>query len=198
MAALLGGLGSASQAAGFSQTASLLSTGLNAVGDVISGIGQANQYNYQAQVAANNAVIQKANSDAAITSGSSEESIAKLKAGETTASQTAAQAANGIDVGVGSPVAVRQSGQNIGALDAALIHFNAARASQSALNAAATDTANSAAYKMAAGNAITGGVSKALDSIISGATSVSSKYSQYQLSGAMGSNTDTTPAGWES
>lgn len=187
MGALTQGLGTAGQAAGASLTSGVLSTGLAALGSLSTGFGQAQQFNYQAQVAQNNATISKENEGAALAAGQTEESQSKLRTGQLISSQKAAQASNGIDVNVGSPAAVRESTATVGAMDAALIHFNAARQAYGLANQASNFSAQAAADQAAASNAKASGISKAALSLISGATSVGAKYSQYKLSGALAS-----------
>lgn len=185
MGTLTSGLGSASGAAASSMQWGLAGTALSAVGDLSQGIGQSQLYGYQAQVAANNAAIERQNSSSALAAGSYSESVSKMQTSERISSQKAAQGANGVDVNVGSPVAVRDSTATVGSLDAAMIHFNAARQSAGLANEAASYEAQASADRYASSNAIDSGITKAATSLISGATSVASKYSQYKLSGAV-------------
>lgn len=160
------------------------STGLNAAGSLLSGIGAGQQAGYQAGVAQNNAAIENANAQATLVAGQVQESQSKLRTGEIIGQQKAAQGANGLDVNVGSAAEVRQSTANIGAMDAALIHYNASRAAFGQEQQAANYTAQAALDKKAASGDVLSGVFKAGTSILSGASSISGKYAQYQLSGA--------------
>lgn len=187
MGALTQGLGTAEQAAKGSLTAGLIGTGLSAVGDITSGYGSAQQFNYQAQIAQNNAAISRQNEDAGLVAGSYEESQAKLRTGQTVSAQRAAQASNGIDVNIGSPVDVRNSTATVGALDAAMIHYNAARAAYGAESSALNFEAQADADRRAASNAKRAGISKAAMTLAGGSTSVAAKYSQYKNSGALSS-----------
>lgn len=185
MGALAQRLGTAGQAAKGSILQGALGLGLSTVGDISSGIGQAQQYNYMAQVAANNAEIQRQNEQASLASVGYEESAAKLQTTQTIASQKAAQAANGIDVNVGSPVAVRNTTATLGAMDAAALHYNAARQAFG-LEADASNLDAQAALDRAAGkNAKAVGFSKAASTLLTGASSLSSKWAQFKYSGAL-------------
>ncbi len=159
------------------------STAASAAGDIASGVGLSQQYTFQSQVAMNNAAIDRANATAAIAQGSFEESASKLHTGQILASQKTAYAAGGIDVGIGSPAQVRDSTAKMGALDAALLHYNASRTALGLEQQAANDESQANIYKMAASNAKTAGYSKAATTILSGASSLANKWSQFQLSG---------------
>lgn len=161
------------------------STGLTAVSDLLGGIGGQQQYNYRAQVANNNAAIERNNADATRAAGVVEESNSKLRTGMTMAAQKAAQAANGVDVNVGSAAQVRQSTANVGAIDAAMIHYNAARAAFGQQALAANYDAQAKLDRKAGTGALTEGLFKAGSSVLSGASSLSEKYAQFKLSGAV-------------
>lgn len=181
MGALTGGMGTAAQAAQSSIQWGAAGTALSALGALSAGKGQAQQYMYQSQVATNNAAITRQNESAGLVAGGYEESANKLATGQLIAGQKAAQAANGLDVNVGSPVAVRDSAATLGAMDAATIHFNAARAAYGLESEAGNLDAQSSLYKAAAKGAKTAGLAKAASTIISGASSLSSKWDQYKL-----------------
>lgn len=178
------GFGSAGSAAQSSMNWGTASTGLNAAGDLISGIGQSQQYGYAAQVAQNNARIMQLNAAATQESGMYEAEASKFKYGQLEAEQKAAQAANGVDVNIGSPAAVRHSTETISAMDAAMIHYNASRVAWGQENEANAYTTQSKLDKLAGSNAILGGLFKAGGTLLSGASSLSGKAAQYQLSGA--------------
>lgn len=184
------GFTNASSAAQGSMNFGGASTALQGVSDVLSGVGGMEQYNYRAQVAQNNAAVEKSNADAALAAGQAEESNSKLRTGMTMAAQKAAQAANGINVNVGSPAQVRQSTANVGAIDAAMIHYNAARAAFGEQALAANYAAQAKLDRRAGVGALTEGLFKGASSILSGASSLSEKYAQFKLSGASGASSD--------
>jgi len=161
------------------------SVGSGAIGDILGGVGQMEQFNYRGQVAANNAKIERANAEATLAAGQSEESMSKLRTGVTMAAQKAAQAANGVQVGVGSAAEVRQSTANVGAIDAAMIHYNAARAALGQENLASNYDAQATLDRRAGMGALIEGLGKSGSSVLSGASSLSNKYAQYLQSGAL-------------
>jgi hypothetical protein len=173
--------GSAQGAANDSFAWSRAATGLSAGGELAGGLGGFQLANYQAAVAANNAKIAAANAQAATASGSFEESAEKEKTGQVVGEQAAAYGAHNIDVNVGSPVAVKQSTQTVGALDAAMIHYNAAKAAFGFNVEAGAERAQSQLAQLAGLNALTTGITKSASTLLGGAASVSGRYAQWQL-----------------
>lgn len=155
---------------------------LNAAGSILSGVGQAQQYNYRAAVAANNAQIARANAGADINAGQYEGSASLLRTGETIGQQRAAFGANNIDVNTGSAARVQESTRTIGAMDAALIHYNAARAAYGENVQAAADIAQSKLDRLAAAGAAESGLFTAGSGLLSTASSLAGKAASYRLS----------------
>lgn len=178
------GFGSASTAANSSINWGVGAGALGASGALLQGIGGYQQAAFQASVARTNAGIETQNAEQAQTAGAYEEGVSKLKTGQAITDQKAQQAASGVDVNVGSPVAVRETTANVGALDAAMIHYNAARQSQASLTQAASYKAQAGLDKAVGYGELASGGFKAADSILGSARSIGSKYAQYQLSGA--------------
>jgi hypothetical protein len=110
----------ANGAAGASLGLGTLATGVNVAAQVTAGIGGLQQANYQSKVASGNA-------SAALLAGQEAESASKMKYGGLEAKQIVAQAANGVQVREGSAAATVASTEAISSMDAALIHYNAAR-----------------------------------------------------------------------
>lgn len=158
-------------AAGASPGWGTLATGVNAGANIAAGIGGLEENQFKAKVAGMNA-------EAALRAGTLAEQSSKLKYGALEAEQKVAQAANGVQVGSGSALAVRESTERISAMDAALIHYNAARQ-------AFGEAAQAQAYKAAGVGALAKGLSGAATSFLSGANSLSDKWLAYQRSGAM-------------
>jgi hypothetical protein len=161
--------------------------GLNAFGSLLGASGQAQEgntaadaYVFQAQIAANNARIARENEAAGLTAAGINEGYKKLESGQLVGAQRAAQAANGIKVDQGSPADVRDSTALVGSLDAALMHFNAAREAYGLESEAGALDQQSDLYRRAASNVKSAGKSKALATIIGGAASVFGKWAQYQ------------------
>lgn len=181
--------GSAQGAANDSFLYSKAATGLDTVGALASGIGGYQLSSYQAAVASNNAKIAEANAQADLSSGQYEESAAKEKTGQVIGQERAAQGANNIDVNVGSAKAVQQSTAAVGAMDAAMIHYNAARAAYGERIQERSDTAESGLLKNAALGSLFGGVAKAGGTLLGGASSLAGRYAQWQLEAGNGSGT---------
>lgn len=157
--------------AGASLGMGTLSTGVNVVGNVLEGIGGYQQAQYQSKLAAANAVN-------ATLAGQTAEESSKLRYGGLAAEQKTATAANGVQVDSGSAARAVQSTQEIGGLDAAMIHYNALKEAYGLEAQAGVD-------KTVARNSLVSGGFKAATSFISGASSLSDKWLQYQRSGAL-------------
>lgn len=163
-------VGSAAGAAGAAGGAGALGTALQAGGSVLSGIGGFQQGMFAAKIARENA-------RQTLIAGQSAESTSKMRYGALEAEQTAGFAASGVSVDSGSPTAVRASPERISALDAAMIHFNAAKEAFGEKVQANLDT-------RAAKGALFGGLLGGADSFLGGAQALSNKWSQFKLSGA--------------
>jgi hypothetical protein len=98
----------------------------------------------------------------------------------------AAQAASGLDMNSGTAVAVRESQEMLNREDQQRLASQIARKSYAYRVAAASDLAQAALYDSAAINARKEGKLGALTSLISGATSVSSKWLQASQYGVYG------------
>lgn len=107
-------------------TLAIASTVVQAVGQVAGGIAQGNQMRYQAQVATNNALIQKNNAVYAASAGAAQTEQAGLNAAERQARIRAGAAANGLDVNTGSPADLQISENEKGNLDTRTVSNNAA------------------------------------------------------------------------
>lgn len=167
------------------------SAGLSAVGSVLQGIGGQQQYGFAASIADLNAKIAQQNAGAALNAGAYAESASKLRTGELISAQRAAQAANGVDVNVGTPVRTRESAATVGAMDAAMIHYNAMREAYGDLVTASAEKAQAGAYRAAGLGALAGGLFNAGSGLLSSGSSLSSKWAQYQL-GAPGNGRGMT------
>lgn len=176
--------GSAQQAAGSSQQWAGAGSVLSGIGAVAGGIGQSQAYGYQAQVAKNNATIATANAQQDQAAGNVQESEQKIQTGLLVGKQEAAQGASGVDVNIGSPKAVRQSTQSVGALDAAMIHYNASREAYGQEIQATSDEAQAKLDQSSGNNALISSLFKGGASLLSGANSLSAKSASYRLSGA--------------
>lgn len=148
-----------------------LATGANVAGSLIGGIEGLQQGQYAASVMGRNAATARREGQIA-------ETGQKMRTTAAVSSAKAEQAASGIDVNSKSAVAVRDAIQTQGAMDAALIHYKAA-------SEAYADETQAALYKKAGRAALAKGVAGAGLSFLSGASSLSDKWMQYQRSGAL-------------
>lgn len=111
-----------------------LSLAAGAIGGVVSGVsayqqGKSQQamYDYQSQVATNNAKI--ANNNAALErqEGIEESRLQRMKTIQAVGNQQAAMAANGLDITQGTPLDVIEDTSAMGELDALQVQYNSER-----------------------------------------------------------------------
>lgn len=168
-----------------SLVASAGSSILGAFGASDKADADAAAYNYKAQIAQNNAIIAKRNADAATAAGGVAAQNNDLKTKNLVGTQLVAQASNGLDVGSGTNVNVRESAENLGHLDTLTILNNAAKNSAGFKAQGMNFEAEAGLDKAAAQNAESAGDINIMTSLLGGATSVSSKWAGYQRTGAL-------------
>jgi hypothetical protein len=187
MGTLVQGFGGTPQgAANDSFAFSRASTNLEAGSAALGGVGGYQLANYQAAVAANNAKIAQANAQASLQAGDYETEVSGLKTSQVVGAARAAQGANNIDVNAGSAAAVQESTQKVGAMDAAMIHYNALRQAYGQEVEARSLKAQSQLDQAAGLGALSGGFTKAASTILGGAYSVAGRYANWQLQAAPG------------
>ncbi len=147
-----------------------LATGLDVSGDLLSGVGKYQQAQYAAKVQSEGAAATRL-------AGQEAESAAKGRTTRTVAEQRAAFAANGISLDSSVVENVTGATERVGALDAAMIHYNAAREAYG-------EEAQASLLKRAGRNALVGSALEAGSSFLGGASSLSDKWRAYQYSGA--------------
>lgn len=152
--------------------------GANATADATQA-----SYNYKAAVASNNAIIAKRNADAATAAGGVAAQNNDLKTRNLVGTQLVTQASNGLDVGSGTNVNVRQSAEELGHLDTLTILNNAAKNSAGFKAQGMNFTAESQLDTAAGANARTAGDINVATSLLGGASSVGSKWLNYQQKG---------------
>lgn len=172
--------------------ASAIGTGVSMYGAMQSASAQSAAANYQAQVAANNALIAKQQAQATTQAGDVTASNTLLAAGQRTSAIRAAAAASGVDADMGTPVSLQSDFAKLGMLDALTVRNNAARQAYTQQAAAVGDTAQSQLYSAEATQAQTAGMVGAFGSLLSGASNVSSRWAQYQWQSGIGGNTPNT------
>lgn len=180
---ILAAIPAAISAAGLGGTVSAVGAGLGAASAITGGIASRNQALYQAQVAKNNAEVEKRNSDQSLISGQSAETAKRIQTTRLIAAQTAGQAANGLDVAVGSPLDVRNADQMEGDLDALTIRYNATRQAYGFNVQADNDLTSAKMYKRAGNDALFKGFLGAGTSLISGASSITGQASALKAVG---------------
>lgn len=163
--------------------ATVLGTGLSMMGARASSDAQAQAANYQAAVARNNQIIAQQYADRTTQAGMVKAEMQDYRTRAMLGTAKAAQAASGVDVNSGSPAAVRRSIASIGELDKETIMYNAANEAYGYKVRAAGFGADAQLDRMKADAAITAGDYSVASSLLSGASSVSSKWLGYQTKG---------------
>ena len=156
----------------------------NAYGQVQSAKATSNAANFNANVAAQNAIIATQKQQWVGEEGDQEASISQMKTAAKVGSIKANQGASGVDVGTGSHADVVTSAREVGMLDALTIRSNAARAAYGYATEAYSDKAQEALDRYAGKNAITAGNIGATSTILGGAAQ-SSQYSDYTSSNSI-------------
>jgi hypothetical protein len=163
-------------AAAMSANIALASTAFQMYGQYQQGKSQQAQYNYQAQVDANNAQIVEWQAQDAIKRGDIEEQQHRLKVAQLAGRQRSALAASGVDVSSGSALDVLGDTAELGELDALTIRSNAAREAYNYRVQASNAQAASSLNALSAKNAKTSSYIGATSSLLSGANSMADKW----------------------
>lgn len=161
-------------------------TGFSLFGDLLKGMSSANMYNYQGGIASMRAKFAEQNADYAIMAGEKEGQRYGMKAGFTGAKIKVAQAASNIDVGRGSHVDVQRGHQKVTGMDLEQIGENAARRAYGFQVEAAGERAKAKAYDMAADNSMLSTIFNMGSTLMTGGTSVASKWMQAKQLGIYG------------
>jgi len=140
--------------------------GVNAVGSVVSGIGQKQVLDYQAQVADQNAKLAEDQAQDSIQNTNLEAQRRYRDLAQTKGRQVAAMAANGIDLNFGSAADIQRDTAATGAEDLAQIYKGGNERTKgfeiNAFNSRAEATGDRARGKGALIDGIFGGVATAL------------------------------------
>lgn len=159
-------------------------TALQSIGASGTANSQFSVYGYQSQVAANNATIQRQNAEAALASGQYAEMASRLRSGAVRGAARAASASSGLDVSVGTPTQIAQTNEITSGLDAAMVHYNAAREAFGLQSNAANLDQESGLLAKAARDTAGGGGLAVLKSLVSGASSVADRWLRFKQAGA--------------
>ena len=166
-------------------------TGLNAGLSALSAQNQASAqksaYNYNAQVAANNAIIASQQRSAALQKGQADAQQAELKQSQLAGQQRAAMAANGVDLNSGSAIDVQASTKYLGLQDVNTIQSNAARTAWGYDVQGMNDTATANLLKSQADNINPAGIGA-----MAAVSSILGSASQYAMSKAGSGSSSST------
>lgn len=160
--------------------------GISAFGASSKGKAAQQMYNYQAGVADFRRKIALQNRDYSLQVGEDQAAHYGIKAAAREGTTRAVSGASGIDVGSGSKAAVIKSEQKVAAMDMATIRNNAARRAYGYEVEATGEAAQSQMYKVAGSQAKKAAGFDVASSLISGATSVASKWYQGSSAGIFG------------
>lgn len=156
---------------------------MGAIGAGTKADAEAASYNYKAAVADNNAKIAKMNADQATFAGGVAAQSNDLKTKNMVATQLVTQAANGLDVGSGTNVNLRESAAALGHLDTLTILSNAAKNTQGFKAQGMNFEAEAGLNRASAQNAETAGSIDIMKSLLGGATGVADKWVGYKSKG---------------
>lgn len=163
--------------------AAVLGTGVSMYGQGKAADAQAQAANYQAAVARNNQIIAERYAERSVQKGNILSETQDYKTRATLGAARAGYGAQGVDVNSGSPLAVRESIAEIGAMDAATIRNNAAEEAFGYKVKAAGFGADSQLGKMKAAAAEEAGQYAQASTLLGGVSSVSDKWIGYQTKG---------------
>lgn len=174
-----------------------ISMGLSAGGGVLNAFGASKKgkaaqamYNYQAGMADYRSKIALQNRDYALQVGEDTAERYGIKAAATEGTTRAVAGASNIDIGSGSKARVIASEKKVAAMDMATIRNNAARRAYGYMVEAESETQQAGLYRAAGRNAKSAANMEVASSLISGATSVASKWYQASSSGILGGKND--------
>lgn len=153
------------------------STLLGAAGQVQQGKAAAAAANYNAKVQEMNAQLSERRARDAIERGAAEEQRKRMEVAKISGQQRAAMAANGVDLGFGSPLDTLVDTAVLGELDALTIRSNTYREAYDRRVEAANQRAGANLSRMEGKAAKTGGYLAAAGTVLTGAGNM---YGQYQ------------------
>ncbi len=166
--------------------ATVVGTGVSALGQMQAGKAQAAQLNYQAAVGRNNSILAQRAADDARLRG---EEAARREASKTkqlAGRQRAVLAANGQLVDQGSALDITNDTAEIGKLDELTIRSNAEREALGYEAQGMNFQAGSNLNSMGAANASTASIGGAFGTVLTGAGNVASKWYNFKKEGIFG------------
>ena len=164
----------------------MMATMFQALGAISQARGQrqaaaakAAEYEYQAKVDDNNRKVALWKAQDAQDRGAREEASLRIKVAQLKGRQKSVLAASGVEIGDGSALDILGDTAALGELDALTIRSNAEREAYEQKVNASNLAANASMKRMGAGNALIAGRIGAMTSLLSGASSISSKWANY-------------------
>lgn len=168
-------------------TAGLIASGIGTAasvyGKIQEGKAQSNQLKYQSAVDRNNQIISTRQADDAIQRGKIEEENVRRRTQAIKGEQRAAYAANGIDLGSDAVVDTLADTAMLGELDALTTRSNAEREAYGFKVQGMNYGASAQNNTMAAKNTKSASRIGAMTTLLSGASTVASSYSDYKTKG---------------
>lgn len=165
---------------------SIAGSGISAFGALSGGASKGAMFDYQSGVALANAKIARQNEDFSLSVGERQAAKYGLKARYQAGEIKTAQGSSGINVNEGSAKEVQDSQHLVAGMDMATIRDNAARRAYGYYVEGEQDKAQARLYSDAARDSRRAGSIGALTSLLSGVTSVSSKWLQGTTAGMFG------------
>ena len=148
-------------------------------GTLVSAMGQMSAARAQSQAASYNAEVSNVMANDAILRGQAEEDAKRRETAQLMGRQRAVMAANGVDITMGSPLAVLGDTAKMGELDAVSIRTDAEREATALKN-------QSQLYQAEAKSALTGGYLGAAGTVLSGVGTVADKWYKLRAPAAGG------------
>lgn len=153
---------------------------LGAFGKLMGGEAESSAFQYQAGVARINQQIAKGNADYSRKVGEVQAQQSGMKSAQDIGATKVAQSGSGVDIGKGSAAAVRETQSEVAQYDQGMIRSNAARKAYGYEVEAASEEAKANMAEASAKNAKSAGFIGALGSLLSGGSSVASKWLNYK------------------
>lgn len=163
--------------------ATVASTAVAAYGQIQQGNAAKEASNYKAQQDANNAITANNNAIAAEQAGIVQAQQKQMQTGQTIGKIIASKAASGLDVNSGSSADLVASTADVGELDAQTIRNNADKTAYGYKTQGQNYESQAAIDKATGANAAQAGQLGAFSSMLSGASSVSGKWLDFQQKG---------------
>ncbi|MFM0151449.1 hypothetical protein [Paraburkholderia sediminicola] len=155
----------------------------SAYGAIRQGQAASAAASYQAQVAKNNQTIASQYAAQSLADGQNQVAAKQQQTAQMIGGERAAMAANGVDLDSGSALRIQGDTAKLGDVDAMTIKNNAARAAYGYQLQGVSYGQQASLDESTGANAVSAGNLNAFSSILGGASSVGSKWTQYKIDG---------------